>query len=552
MLRFLLFTALLIPAIVCRSQEGQPVQKNFVVPVVKERSYTSLIRLAVSCRGGTAAPFLKQITLEISAATDLEMLGTLKVYGNTDSTYLTEEKALHEGLYGVADLARAKSRSVLINGNFRLAEGINYIWVGLSLKPSAVVGQKIGLRISGLTVNNKKWKAPSSPFATFRIAGALRQMMQDHVHTSRIPGLATARNGDLLAIYDARYQSRRDLQGDIDIGLSRSVDKGNSWLPMQSVIDKGKWGGLPQKFNGVSDPSILVDERTGTIFIAGLWMHGVLDAKGRWIEGLTDSSNNWNHQWRARGSQPGYGVKQTAQFLLVKSTDNGKTWSEPVNLTRMCKKEEWWLWAPAPGRGITMKDGTLVFPTQGRDATGKAFSNITYSKDGGKTWVTSNPATEISTTECAAVQLSDGAIMLNMRTNANKGITGEGNGRAVAVTHDLGKTWVAHKTSRNALPEPVCMASLYKHTYTTKNGGKKNILLFVNPDSKTRRDHITLKVSYDDGNSWPPEKFIELDELSGSGYSCITSVDNDHIGIVYEGSQAQLVFEKINVQEITD
>src|SRR5687768_2783109 len=116
----------------------------------------------------------------------------------------------------------------------------------------------------------------------------------------------------------------------------------------------------------------------------------------------------------------------------------------------MCKKEEWWLWAPAPGAGITLKDGTLVFPTQGRDAGGKAFSNITYSKDGGNTWTTSNPAVEESTTENMAVELTDGSIMLNMRANSNKGDTSGHNGRAVAVTKDLGQHWSTHPTSHNA------------------------------------------------------------------------------------------------------
>ncbi|WP_262915517.1 exo-alpha-sialidase [Niabella ginsengisoli] len=136
------------------------------------------------------------------------------------------------------------------------------------------------------------------------------------------------------------------------------------------------------------------------------------------------------------------------------------------------------MWAPAPGSGFTMNDGTLVLPTQGRDKTGKAFSNITYSKDGGKTWTTSNAAIDLSTTECMGAELSDGSIMLNMRTNANKGLTSVKNGRAIAVTQDLGKTWKEHKTSRNALPEPVCMASLYKHEYQTKNGSKKVFYCF--------------------------------------------------------------------------
>jgi len=523
--------------------------RNFTIPVIKERGVVIVSRTEIIPGAATAAQYLKQLVLSFDGSTDVKDISSIKVYCNTDSSYLLEESTLKAPLFN-SSTPTVIGNTVTLNGNLRLSKTKNYIWIGVDVKESAIVGNKIKIGVSGLVIDDLPIKKDLPQPFTYRIASAVRQFMQDNVHTSRIPGLATALNGDLLAIYDARYDSRRDLQGDIDIALNRSTDKGNSWLPLQKIIDMGTFNGLPEKFNGVSDPCILVDKKNGNIFVAGLWMHGVLDDKGKWTEGLTDTSTNWNHQWRSKGSQPGFDIKQTAQFLLVKSTDNGKTWSQPVNLTKMCKKEEWWLWAPAPGSGFTMDDGTLVFPTQGRDKTGKAFSTITYSRDRGETWVTGSPAYDLSTTECMAAQLTDGSIMLNMRTNANKDLTGPGNGRAVAITKDMGKTWVVHQTSRNALPEPVCMGSLYKHVYKAKDGSKKNVLLFFNPNSTSKRNQLTLKVSQDDGNTWPADQFILLDEFSGSGYSCITSVDNDTIGVIYEGSQAHLIFEKINISEI--
>jgi sialidase-1 len=398
--------------------------------------------------------------------------------------------------------------------------------------------------VSGKSINI----AGSSPFQQ-RIGIALRQHNQDSVHTYRIPGLSTARDGSLLAIYDARRESARDLQGNIDIGVSRSIDGGNTWLPMQIAIDMGTWGGLPEKFNGVSDANILVDKNSGNIFIAGLWMHGVLSEEGKWIEGLTDTSTTWNHQWRNKGTQPGFDVKQSAQFMIVKSGDNGKTWSKPVNITRQVKQEAWWLLAPAPGAGITLHDGTLVFPTQGRDKSGKAFSTITYSRDGGATWHTGNRASKESTTENMAVELNDGAVMLNMRCNKNKTDTGDTNGRVIATTRNLGADWTEHPTSRGALHEPVCMASILRHEYIVK-GKKKSILLFANPDSKTLRQHMTIKVSYDDGASWQTDKKILLDEWKSRGYSCMTGIDAETIGIVYESSQCDLVFQQVKIKEL--
>ncbi len=96
----------------------------------------------------------------------------------------------------------------------------------------------------------------------------------------------------------------------------------------------------------------------------------MIDDNGKWIENLSDTSTAWNHQWRTRGSQPGFDVKQTSQFLIAKSADDGLTWSEPVNLTRRCKKARLVVVGACSGQWITLEDGTLVFPTQGRNNTG--------------------------------------------------------------------------------------------------------------------------------------------------------------------------------------
>ncbi|MDR0901958.1 MAG: glycoside hydrolase [Opitutaceae bacterium] len=381
-----------------------------------------------------------------------------------------------------------------------------------------------------------------------RTGVALRQHNDDNVHTYRIPGLATTNNGTLLAIYDMRRDKARDLQGDIDIGVSRSTDGGNSWEPVRVAMDRGEWGGLPQKYNGISDACILVDKKTNNIFIAALWMHGVHDENGKWIENLTEASTEWNHQWRKGGAMPGFGEKETGQFLITKSTDDGRSWSGLANITRQCKQEDWFLWAPAPGSGITLDDGTLVFPSQGRDSRGAAFSNITWSRDGGLSWKTSAPASN-NTTECAVAQLSDGSLMLNIRDNRNSKNKSATNGRGVAVTRDLGATWAAHPSSHGALIEPTCMGSLYKHVYK-ENGKTKSVLLFSNPSSKTARDHLTIKASFDDGLTWPEEHWILLDEGRGRGYSCLTSVDEQTIGILYEGSRADMTFQKVSLSEI--
>ncbi len=538
------FTYCLLPVLVI-SQPAVAKQTRLKVPILIGRDINPVVQIRIDVFEREAT--LQQINLQFPGTMLPGDVGDLKLFAvGADSNIFKPEQLTSTPLF--AEVKNALKKNLQVKGSMVLHEGANYLWLSITPRPDADLALSLNVEVAAVVVNGNTINLNPGHYQ-HRLGIALRRHKQDGVHTHRIPGLATANNGTLLAIYDVRRNGAKDLQGNIDIGLSRSFDKGKTWQPLQVVMDMGAWGGLPEKFNGVSDANILVDKRTGTIYIAGLWMYGVLDEEGKWVEGLTESSNTWNHQWKAKGSQPGFDVKQTAQLLIVKSTDNGKTWSKPVNITRMCKQEDWWLWAPAPGQGITMNDGTLVFPTQGRDATGKPFSNITYSTDSGDTWKTSKPATNESTTENMAVELSDGTVMLNMRSNANSKDMSETNGRAIAVTNNLGKTWTIHPTSHNALPEPTCMASIIRHEYV-QNGNRKSVLLFSNPNSKVARVNMTIKLSFDDGKTWPKEKQILLDEQKSRGYSCLTSIDEQTIGIVYESSQADLVFQSIKLNEI--
>ena len=349
-----------------------------------------------------------------------------------------------------------------------------------------------------------------------RLAVAVRTAGDDGVAAYRIPGLVTSRKGTLVAVYDIRHNSSFDLQEDIDVGVSRSTDGGLTWGPMIVAQDMGEWGGKSQAENGMGDPCILLDEVTGELLLFSAWAHGTRPGV---------------HEWFAAGS--GFEPETTPQLMMSRSADDGVTWSEPSSLTRQVKREAWNFTFQGPGRGITMADGTLVVPFQHQepepDRTPAA--GIMYSKDRGRTWHV-HEAAKSNTTESQVVELDPGVLMLNMRDNRKTG-------RAVYVTRDLGKTWEPHP-SDGALVEPVCMASLLKIG--------PGVLLFSNPADAKERKNITIRLSEDGGLSWKRE--LLLDEGIGWGYSCLTLVDKNTVGILYESSQAHMTFQAVKLKDI--
>lgn len=421
---------------------------------------------------------------------------------------------------------KAKSSAqITLKSNYPLFPGVNFFWISLRMKPETSLFTKISSKLCSVKIDGREaiFEEQSPEDIIHRMAVGVRHAGDDGSASFRIPGLVTTNRGTLLGVYDVRYNSSVDLQEYVDVGLSRSTDGGKSWEKMRLPLSFGEYGGMPAAQNGVGDPSILVDTKTNTIWIVAAWTHGMGNQRAWW------------------SSHPGMDINHTAQLVMSKSTDDGKTWSEPINITQQVKDPSWYFLLQGPGRGITMSDGTLVFPTQFIDSTRVPNAGIMYSKDQGETWHMHNLA-RTNTTEAQVVEIEPGVLMLNMRDN-------RGGSRAVAITHDMGKTWTEHASSRKALQEPVCMASLIR-VAAQDNVVGKDMLLFSNPDTIKGRNHITIKTSLDGGLTWPKEHQLMLDEGEGWGYTCLTMIDRETVGILYESSVAHMTFQAVKLKDL--
>lgn len=336
-------------------------------------------------------------------------------------------------------------------------------------------------------------------------------------HTYRIPSLIVTPKGTLLAFCEGRKNSSADY-GNIDILLRRSRDLGRNWGPAQLIADHGA--------NTIGNPCPVVDRASGTIWLL-----------------LTGNLGDDSEQKILKRM-----ARQTRTVWICSSTDDGETWTTPVEITAATKRPEWTWYATGPGCGIQLKSGRLVIPCDHNVAEPQDIrrSHVIYSDDHGQTWKIGGVVGD-DVNECQVVELADGSLMLNMRNYAR--CEGRENRRAVATSRDGGLTWSPIWWAQE-LVEPVCQASFIR--FTKRPEFPKNRLLFANP-AGTRREKMTIRVSYDEGQTWPVAREIHP---GPSAYSALAVLPDMTIGCLYErgnrGPYETITFARMSLEWITD
>lgn len=498
--------------------------RRFESPILVRNQINPVAELRIESTGRLSPKSLEEISVRVTSTGDLKDIETVEVFALT-----AEMDVPWRDIESLAQLATrfaepsAAETEVSFKGQHELHAGDHRFLVSVKLRDNIDADHRIDVSVASVKIDGTVTKIDQSENQDgLRIGYAIRKAHDDDAVSFRIPGLVCSNQGTLVAVYDVRNRGWGDLPGDIDVGISRSTDGGRTWEPMQIIMDMGddpKWN-----FDGIGDPAILVDRVTNTIWVAATWSHG---------------NRSWN------GSGPGLTPEETGQLMLVKSEDDGKTWSEPINITRQIKNPEWCFVLQGPGRGITMADGTLVFAAQFQDTEENQRlprSTIMYSKDRGETWRIGSGAFD-DTTEAQVVELEPGVLMLNCRYNRESN-------RVVMITRDMGQTWEEHATSRLALIEPrSCMASLI-HAGHDLRQDDLDWLLFSNPDSTAARERTMIKASPDRGMTWPAGSRVMLDGERNAGYSCMAMIDSETVGILFEGSRAPMTFMRVPLREI--
>lgn len=336
----------------------------------------------------------------------------------------------------------------------------------------------------------------------------------------RIPAIVRAPNGDLLAFAEGRKKNCGDF-GDVDIVLKTSRDNGRTWSALQVVVDSDT--------NQAGNPAPVFD---------------LLDS--RYPKGRLLLAYNTGVVGEAE-VRKGEGIREV---WYVASTDNGRSWSKPVNITTQVSKpnhpsvnpaytfkEDWRSYANTPGHAVQLQKGRYkgrlyVAANHSEGAPKPMFRDYRahgfYSDNHGQTWHLSPTVSYPGGNESTAAETADGKLMLNSRNQS-----GDVKARIVATSQTGGESWRTVRID-STLPDPVCQGSLID--YKPEKG--PSVLLFSNLNSTNERVKLTVRVSTDNGKSWRAGREV----YGGSAaYSDLVIQADNQIGILYERDEYTLI-----------
>ena len=325
----------------------------------------------------------------------------------------------------------------------------------------------------------------------------------------RIPAIVTTANGTVIAMSDGRIGSCGDIPTPLDLVIKRSFDHGATWGPLQVVTDYGTASGDTDDypFYGLSNITRVASGDAALL----------LDRTNSRIWTLYDNG----------GVSGGRKIKLEMKY----SDDDGATWSSRIDVEAQNPgiRPNYGEFLAGPGNGVQLSEGPnagrLIFPVYSFGSP--SASMAIYSDDHGATWQRSvNAVTNGG--EIQVAELPGGVLLASMRDNGFSW----GGVRTFALSTNGGRNWdlpYTNTVSPPTMADPACQGNIYR--LTTTNDSNASRIIHANAASASGRVNMTLRISYDEGQTWPVSNQVYA---AGSAYSSVTKLANGDVGLLFE------------------
>ena len=350
-------------------------------------------------------------------------------------------------------------------------------------------------------------------------------------HNYRIPSLLLSEKGTVLAVMEGREDMNSD-HAKNDLVLKRSMDLGETWTSPSVIAEAG---------DNVTMNPVMVQATDGTILLVYIYFPEKRHSSNR-AHGVTQVD-------------PGIEGSTIEKIYVIRSNDEGETWSHPEDITHVAKSSENTIVAiSGPGVGVTLTRGKYVgrviipMSETTQVANGKSsFNYALYSDDNGKSWThgESCPASIEGASggdEVQMIELEDGSVFTSIRSVGHK---------LVSQSKDGGHSW-SQLQSHSDLPDTGCMSPLLRVNWKNLNTpGVLMQVLVTDRLKRNRRGNAVIALSLDDGQTWPTKKIFYDQEFD---YSSLILFPDGKIGMLaeydFDGERAKIKFVKFDSQWI--
>lgn len=476
------------------------------IPVGQGEMDEGIVAVNVQTTGNLSPLHLTNIDFTMEGTSDFEDVENVKIYFTGGS-----ERFSPDDLFG---MTASGSGSISVSGSQTLGEGNNHFWIAYDLSADAAEGNFMDAEVNAVTVDGVQHDlaSPSEPGARL-ILLEHKLLFSGGDYNSvnwRIPAVTTAQDGSIVVLADARRDQPGDLPNHIDLVARRSEDKGETWSGPIVVAD---FGGTI----GAGDAAIVNNRNTGDI-IAIFPSH----------EGFFQST-----------------PVNRIRTQMVRSTDNGLTWTDPMEITDMVNDPSWYAAFSSSGSMHQMRNGRIIAGMNVRPTSGNfpIYTHMIFSDDGGETWDFMENEATTTGNESKLVELDNGNLMFNIR-NQTPDL------RQIVISEDGGETWGA-PYFQEELIDPYINGDLLRYT-SILDGFDQSRLLFSIAAHPTDRRNLTIFLSYDEGETWPVSKVVNP---GPAGYSSLTILEDGTIGCFYENGEHeayQLYFARFSLDWLTD